>query len=78
MSKLRRPSLTLLHLLIPETFSLSPALAQKYGYSSVDDFVNNSQKDFSLLESGIVEQPSSRLLLVNVSSLEISTLKRCC
>lgn len=52
--------------------SLKPALAQKFGYSSVDDFVQDSQKDFSLVESGLVNRAASRLLLVNVSQLNDS------
>ena len=48
--------------------SLTPALAQKFGYSSVDAFKEGAQRKFSLVENGIVEKPSTRLLLVNVSS----------
>ena len=48
---------------------LIPALVQKFGYSSVDDMLQNSQKDFSLLSTGIMNQPSTRLLLINVGVL---------
>lgn len=45
--------------------SLTPALAQKFGYDSVEDFRTKAQKTFSLVETGIVHKKSSRLLLVN-------------
>jgi hypothetical protein len=46
-----------------------PAMATKYGYSSKEEFVAGAQKIFSLLESGILELQSTRLLLVNESCL---------
>ena len=46
---------------------LSPAMALKHGYSNVEDYKNGVQKKFSLLELGILEKPSTRLLLINVS-----------
>ncbi|KAI4130155.1 MAG: hypothetical protein LQ338_001863 [Usnochroma carphineum] len=52
-------------------FDLTPALAQKFGYDTVEDLYKNSQKDFSLVSTRIVEKPSCRLLLVNVRSLYI-------
>ena len=45
-----------------------PALAHKFGYDSVDVFVDEVQDKYSLLTSGILDTPSTRLLLVNVSS----------
>jgi hypothetical protein len=42
-------------------------MALKHGYTSVDDYKNGVQKKFSLLELGILEKPSTRLLLINVS-----------
>jgi len=42
-----------------------PALTEKYGYSSADEFMDKAQKEWSLVESGIVEKPSCRLLLIN-------------
>ncbi len=45
---------------------LSPAMAMKYGYDSVEEYRNGAQKKFSLLENGILDKPSTRLLLVNV------------
>lgn len=47
--------------------SLNPAMSQKFGFSSVEEFMELSQKKFSLVETGIVHKPSARLLLINVS-----------
>lgn len=47
---------------------LSPAMAMKHGYASVEEYKSGVQKKFSLLEAGVLEKPSTRLLLVNVSS----------
>jgi len=44
-------------------------MAEKYGYDNVEDFVQNAQKKFSLIETGIVDQENCRLLLLNVSLL---------
>jgi len=46
-------------------WTLLPAMVEKFGYKSEDDFLDNAQKDFSLVETGIVQMPSCRLLLVN-------------
>ncbi len=46
-------------------FTLTPALAMKFGYKDADELKEKAQKQFSLVESGIVDQPSCRLLLVN-------------
>ncbi|CAF9922191.1 MAG: hypothetical protein HETSPECPRED_004991 [Heterodermia speciosa] len=46
-------------------FDLSPALAQKYGYSSPEELFKGAQEKFSLLSTGIVQKPSCRLLLIN-------------
>ena len=46
--------------------SATPALALKHGYDSVDEYREGAQKKFSLVETGIVNMPSTRLLLVNV------------
>jgi dienelactone hydrolase len=49
-------------------FQLTPAFAMKHGYgSSVQDFKEGVQKKFSLLETGVIQKPSCRLLLINVS-----------
>lgn len=42
-----------------------PALTEKFGYKSEDEFLSHAQKDFSLLETGIADKPSCRLLLIN-------------
>jgi hypothetical protein len=44
-------------------------MAEKFGFRSVEDFKKDGQKKFSLLDNGIVERPSCRLLLLNVSLL---------
>lgn len=50
-------------------FQLTPALAAKYGFEDdVEAYLDGAQKKFSLLETGILEMPSTRLLLVNVCS----------
>lgn len=41
-------------------------MAEKYGYDNVEDFIQNAQKKFSLIETGIVQQDNCRLLLLNV------------
>ncbi|KAI1432509.1 Alpha/Beta hydrolase protein [Xylaria sp. CBS 124048] len=46
-------------------FSLLPALAMKHGFQNVEDYLQHGLKRFSLLENGILEKPSTRLLLVN-------------
>ncbi len=46
---------------------LTPAMAMKHGYSSVEEYKAGVQKKFSLLETGIIQKPSTRLLLINVS-----------
>lgn len=50
-------------------FKLSPAFAAKHGFGSVEEYKRGVQEKFSLLTAGILERESSRLLLVNVSSL---------
>jgi hypothetical protein len=42
--------------------------AEKYGYSSTKEFEENAQKKFSLIETGVMDQPNCRLLLLNVSA----------
>ena len=48
--------------------SLAECLVEKWGYESVEAMKKDAMKRFSLLENGILDQPSTRLLLVNVSS----------
>lgn len=49
--------------------SLTPCLAEKFGYTDVADFEKNAQKKFSLVETGVVDQPNCRLLMLNVCVL---------
>lgn len=42
-----------------------PALTEKFGYKSEEEFLENAQKDFSLVELKIVDMPATRLLLIN-------------
>ncbi|EPS34488.1 hypothetical protein PDE_09452 [Penicillium oxalicum 114-2] len=46
-------------------FTITDPWAEKYGYSSTEDFIENAQKKFSLVETGIMDQPNCRLLLLN-------------
>ncbi|EAW14606.1 heptaketide hydrolyase ayg1 [Aspergillus clavatus NRRL 1] len=46
-------------------FELTKAWATKHGYASEAEFVAGAQKKFSLVETGVVDQPSCRLLLLN-------------
>ena len=52
--------------------SLTQVLALKFGYANVQEMMKDSRKRFSLLENGILDQPSTRLLLVNVSVISVS------
>ena len=46
-------------------FTLSEAYVAKYGYKDWEQMKERAQKDYSLIESGIVNGPCCRLLLVN-------------
>ncbi|KAE8356235.1 Alpha/Beta hydrolase protein [Aspergillus coremiiformis] len=46
-------------------FSITPGWAKKYGYDDVRRFAQEARKKFSLVETGIVDRPSCRLLLLN-------------
>jgi hypothetical protein len=46
---------------------ITDSWAEKYGYSSAKEFEENAQKKFSLIETGVMDQPNTRLLLLNVS-----------
>jgi len=46
-------------------FALAPAMAQKHGYDSVEEFKEDAQRRFSLLDNQIIQKPSTRLLLIN-------------
>lgn len=43
-----------------------PGWTKKYGYDDTEVFVQEARKKFSLVETGIVDRPSCRLLLLNV------------
>lgn len=45
---------------------LAGALAEKFGYGSVEEMKKDAQKRFSLLDNGILDKPSARLFLINV------------
>lgn len=44
-------------------------MAEKFGFQSVEDLKKDGQKKFSLLDNGIIQKPSCRLLLLNVRLL---------
>lgn len=46
-------------------WTLLPAIREKFGYATEEDLLNNAQRDFSLVETQVVDRPSCRLLLVN-------------
>ena len=46
--------------------SLWPAIATKHGYKSAEEYMDGAQKKFSLLDTGIMDTPSTRLLMINV------------
>jgi hypothetical protein len=49
-----------------------PAIALKHGYNTAEDFKLDAQKKFSLLETGILDQPSSNLLIINASGTPVA------
>ncbi|KAI0894290.1 alpha/beta-hydrolase [Annulohypoxylon nitens] len=47
-------------------FQLTPALAMKHGYGTdVEGYLAGAQSRFSLLDTGVLDRPCTRLLLVN-------------
>ncbi|KAL1997204.1 hypothetical protein VTN49DRAFT_7351 [Thermomyces lanuginosus] len=46
-------------------FALTPAMVRKFGFKNVDEMKKEGQKKFSLIETGIAQRPSCRLLLLN-------------
>jgi hypothetical protein len=44
-------------------------MALKHGYATAEEYKKDALQKFSLVENGILNKPSSRLLLVNVSGL---------
>lgn len=49
-------------------YRLSPPLAMKHGFTSVEEYHEKALERFSLLHNGIIQKPSCRLLLINVST----------
>lgn len=48
---------------------IEPALNLKHGYVTMEEFRKDAQKRFSLLDTGIIQKPSTRLLLINVGGV---------
>ena len=48
---------------------IEPALNLKHGYATMEEFRTDAQKRFSLLDNGIIQKPSTRLLLINVGGV---------
>ena len=48
------------------SYRLNRAMSMKFGFESEEEFKEKAKEKFSLVETGIVEQESSRLLLINV------------
>ncbi|KAJ6107519.1 Heptaketide hydrolyase ayg1 [Penicillium sp. IBT 18751x] len=46
-------------------FEITASWAEKYGYKSAEEFIKNAQKKFSLVETGVMDQPNCRLLMLN-------------
>ena len=47
--------------------SLAECLTEKFGYDNVEALKEDGKSRFSLVESGILDKPCTRLLLANVS-----------
>ena len=45
----------------------TPALTYKWGYDSLEDLLENNQKDYSLVLNGILDGNHTNVLMVNVS-----------
>lgn len=58
-------------------YRITDCWAEKYGYETTEDFIQNSQKKFSLVETGVLDQPNCRLLLLNVCFLLLGILYLC-
>ena len=41
-------------------------MSKKFGYDGIEEFKEKAQKKFSLVDTGVVERGSTRLLLINV------------
>ncbi|KAL2810307.1 Alpha/Beta hydrolase protein [Aspergillus granulosus] len=58
-------------------FPILAAWANKYGYHDPEEFLHQGQKKFSLIGTGIVDQPSCRLLLLNGMDDGITPIEDC-
>ncbi|KAL3440210.1 Alpha/Beta hydrolase protein [Aspergillus insuetus] len=58
-------------------FPILSAWAKKYGYDDPDEFRQKAQEKFSLIRTGIVDQPSCRLLLLNGMDDGITPIEDC-
>lgn len=58
-------------------FDLTQVLALKFGYTDVEKMKVDSRPRFSLLENGILEMPSCRLLLINGMLDELFPIEDC-
>ena len=47
-------------------YRFNRAMSMKFGFESEEEFKEKAKGKFSLVETGVVEQESSRLLLINV------------
>lgn len=56
---------------------ITASWAEKYGYNSAEEFIKNAQKKFSLVETGVMDQPNCRLLMLNVSPRDLENLAWC-
>ncbi|EPE36442.1 alpha/beta-Hydrolase [Glarea lozoyensis ATCC 20868] len=46
-------------------FALGPAISLKHGYTDYEKYMDEAASKFSLLETGILDKPSTRLLFIN-------------
>jgi len=53
-----------------------PAMAFKHGYTTAEEYKKDALQKFSLLENGILEKPSTRLLLINVSGDQLQEVPK--
>ncbi|CEL06550.1 Putative Conidial pigment biosynthesis protein Ayg1 (AFU_orthologue; AFUA_2G17550) [Aspergillus calidoustus] len=58
-------------------FPIVTAWAKKYGYADPDEFRQKAQEKFSLIRTGIVDQPSCRLLLLNGMDDGVTPIEDC-
>ncbi|OCL14476.1 yellowish-green 1-like protein [Glonium stellatum] len=58
-------------------FDLTQVLAIKFGYSDIEKMKIDSRERFSLLENGILDMPSTKLLLINGMLDELFPIEDC-